>query len=79
MPTLSIDLTEEEHRRLAEGAAKAGSSLSDFVRSRVLAEESDLVELASLLGPRVERADRGETFEGTISDIARAARARFAR
>ncbi len=76
MPTLSIDLTEEEHRRLAAGASRAGSSLGDYVRSRILSEEDAMAELAAVLKPRIERADRGELSHATVSDVAKAARAK---
>ena len=74
MPTLSIDLTEDEHRRLQEGAAKAGSNVRDYVRSRVLDEIDALQQLGELLRPRIERAGRGETSGSSVADIARAAR-----
>ena len=78
MPTLSIDLTEDEHRRLQEGAAKAGSNVRDYVRSRVLTEIDALAELSELLKPRIERADMGDVANTTIADIARTARAKHA-
>ncbi len=77
MPTLSIDVTEEEHRRLAAGAARTGSSLGDYLRSRILTEDDAMAELAAVLKPRIERADRGEVSPAAVSDIAKAARAKF--
>lgn len=77
MPTLSIELTEDEHRRLQEGATKAGRDVGEYVRTRVLAELDDLAELASLLKPRIERADAGGNANTVVSDIARAARAKY--
>jgi hypothetical protein len=77
MPRLSIELTEDEHRRLKASAAIAGSSLKDFVLSRALADTpaaDDLAELAAVLKPRIARADRGEVSSHSIKDIARRAR-----
>ena len=77
MPTLSIALTDDEHRRLAAGAAKSGISLGDYVRSRILTEDEAMTELSAVLKPRIERADGGEVSHATVADIAKAARAKF--
>ena len=78
MPTLSIDLTEEEHRRLVAGAARTGSSVGDYVRSRILADADAMAELAAVLAPRIERADAGQISQKSIADVAKAARAKLA-
>ena len=77
MPRLSIDITEEEHRRLKASAALEGQSLKDYVITRVLvdAPETDaLAALAEVLKPRIEQADRGETSKRAFKDIGAAAR-----
>ena len=77
MPRLSIDITDEEHRRLKASAALKGQSLKDYVVSRALADtlEADaLSALTKVLKPRIEQADRGDLSNSSIKDIARAAR-----
>lgn len=82
MPRLSIDLTEDEHRRLKASAALAGSTLKDYVLARALAAGSEakaLEELGRLLQPRIEAARNGDISKRTITEIARTARAKRAR
>ena len=77
MPRLSIELTEDEHRRLKASAAIAGSSLRDYVLSRALADTpapDNLADLAALLKPRIAPSDRGEVSSRSIKGIARRAR-----
>ena len=82
MPRLSIDITEDEHRRLKASAALEGRSLKDYVLARALADASEtdaLSALADVLKPRIEQAKRGEFSDHSINDIARAARKKRAR
>ncbi len=77
MPRLSIDITDEEHRRLEASAALEGRSIEDYVLTRALADapETDaLSALAEVLRPRIEQADRGEISNRSFEDVAKAAR-----
>ncbi len=81
MPRLSIDITEEEHRRLKASAALEGQSLKDYVITRALvdAPETDaLAALAEVLKPRIEEADRGEVSERSFKEIGAATRKKSA-
>ncbi len=87
MPRLSIDITAEEHRKLKAIAALRGQTIKDYVMSRALREETDetadwtdtekaaLEELRAFLIPRVEAARRGETYEISMAEIIRNAKA----
>ena len=77
MPRLSIDISDEEHRRLKASAALEGKSLKDYVIGRTLADtpETDaLIELAQFLKPRIAEADSGTRSKRSIKEIAYAAR-----
>lgn len=79
MPRLSIDITEDEHRRLKASAALEGRSIKEYVLERALGdarEQEGLTELAGLLRPRIEAADRGDVSSCSVADIARRARAK---
>ncbi|MBY6154704.1 hypothetical protein KUV47_15895 [Vannielia litorea] len=86
MPRLSIDITADEHRKLKAIAALKGQTIKDFVMSRALAEDTAgadeeaaaLEELRAFLEPRIEAARRGETYEITMEEIIRKAKARRA-
>ncbi|MGR3792956.1 hypothetical protein [Vannielia sp. SX4] len=83
MPRLSIDITAEEHRKLKAIAALKGQTIKDFVMSRALAEDASeeaaaLEELRAFLEPRLDAINRGETFEVSMDDIIREAKARRA-
>lgn len=79
MPRLSIDITEEQHRRLKASAALEGRSIKEYVLERALGDAGvgdALGELAALLRPRIEAADRGDVSSRSVADIARRARAK---
>ena len=79
MPRLSIDITEEQHRRLKASAALEGRSIKEYVLERALGEASEqdaLSELTKLLRPRIEAADRGELSTRSVQEIAKLARAK---
>ncbi len=81
MPQLSIELTDDEQRRLEVRATQAGRSLNDYVRSLALADAPDdeaLSELAELMRARIARADQGGASSQSIGDVARMARAKRA-
>ena len=83
MSRISIDVSEEEHRKLKAMAALKGQSLKDFLLQRPLSEEaqgeedSALVELVALLDARVQRAEKdgvstrkvGEIFRQAIQEL----------
>ncbi len=77
MPRLSIDITEDEHRRLKASAALKGQSLKDYVLSRSLGEVESrdaLAELAALLKPRLAEVDNGQLSEKSIQQVGKNAR-----
>lgn len=80
MSRISIDVSEEEHRKLKALAALNGQSLKDFLLRRTLGEEtaSDeggaLDELVDLLDARVQRAKKDGVSPRTVEDIFRQAR-----
>ncbi len=79
MPRLSIDITDDEHRRLKASAALEGRSIKDYVLERALGTAADpdaLNELAQLLRPRIDEADRGKLSTRSVKDIAKRARAK---
>ncbi|MFT4044408.1 MAG: DUF1778 domain-containing protein [Gordonia sp. (in: high G+C Gram-positive bacteria)] len=64
MPALNISFTDEEHRLLAEAAAKSGQSLKSFVhdaamdrshdyRERVIAMSAQIASWSSALNERL--------------------------
>ncbi|QDC07769.1 antitoxin [Oceanicola sp. D3] len=87
MPRLSIDITAEEHRKLKAIAALRGQSIKDFVMSQALGddrgaasdeEKAALEELRAFLAPRLDAIERGETYEVSMDEIIREAKARRA-
>lgn len=67
---LSIEITQEQHKRLKATAAMQGKSIKEYVLERTLPdEEAALKELEDFLGPRVEAATRGERSEQTLDEI----------
>lgn len=65
MPSVTIDLTEQEHDRLTARAAREGRSVSDLVKCSILPDpagyEADLAALAAFLEPRIRDARSGNT------------------
>lgn len=83
MPRLSIDITQDEHRKLKAIAALKGQSIKDYVLDRTLSDApgmDDLTEaeafdaLAAFLKPRIDQARRGELSAKSMDDIRREAR-----
>ena len=78
MPRLSIDITEDQHRRLKATAALNGQSIKDFVMARTLGTPTDADEmtedearqaLVDLLNERVASARAGNISKRTIEEI----------
>jgi uncharacterized protein (DUF1778 family) len=73
MSRISIDVTEDEHKKLKAMAALRGQSIKDFVIERTLgADETDndaLVELEKLLDRRIEAAQAGAVSRRTASEV----------
>ncbi len=78
MPRLSIDMTQEQHKRLEELAALRGQSIKEYVLERTLSSQSNetslteiaaLQQLDALLKPRIEAAERGELSHKTFAQI----------
>ncbi|MYD78832.1 MAG: DUF1778 domain-containing protein [Gammaproteobacteria bacterium] len=69
---LSIEITQEQHRKLKATASMQGKSIKDYVLDRTLPdsdEEAALKELEVFLQPRVEEALRGERSSKSVDDI----------
>ncbi len=80
MSRISIDISDEEHRKLKAMAALKGQSLKDFLLQRTPGEETQtdeeaaLVELVALLDARVQRAEKNGVSTRTVDEIFRQAR-----
>ena len=80
MSRISIDVSDEEHRKLKAMAALKGQSLKDFLLQRTVGEETPtdedvaLVELVALLDARVQRAEKDGVSTRTVGEIFRQAR-----
>ena len=80
MSRISIDVSDEEHRKLKAMAALKGQSLKDFLLQGALGEttqndeDSALVELVSFLDARVQRAEKEGVSLRTVDEIFRQAR-----
>lgn len=80
MSRISIDISDEEHRKLKAMAALKGQSLKDFLLQRTLGEETQtdeeaaLVELVAILDARVQRAEKEGVSTRTVDEIFRQAR-----
>lgn len=78
MPRISIEVTDEQHKRLKAFAALRGQSIKDYVLEQALpsngdhdqlSEEEALRELESFLKPRIEAAERGEIVSKSVTQI----------
>jgi uncharacterized protein (DUF1778 family) len=81
MSRISIDVTDDEHKKLKAMAALRGQSIKDYVLERTLrtarAESAALQELEELLDNRIRAAQAGAISRRTPSEIfAKAARKR---
>lgn len=80
MSRISIDVSDEEHRKLKAMAALKGQSLKDFMLQRTLGKEAEsdqdaaLVELVEFLDARVHRAEKEGVSTRTVGEIFRQAR-----
>lgn len=73
MSRISIDVTEDEHKKLKALAAIQGKSIKNFVLERTLGadatEDADLQELERLLDSRIRAAKAGAVSRRTPSEI----------
>lgn len=77
MSRISIDVTDDEHKKLKAMAAIHGQSIKDFVLERTLRGDEDeddaLQELEKLLDRRIRAARGGAVSRKTPSEIFAAA------
>ncbi len=74
---ISIDVTDQEHRKLKAMAALQGKSIKDFVLDRTIGGsevDGDLIELERVLRKRVEEAQAGPRNKRTVKSIFQEAR-----
>jgi len=73
MSRISIDVSDEEHKKLKALAALRGQSIKDFVLERALgageSENAALKELEDLLDNRIRAADAGAISRRTASQV----------
>jgi len=73
MSRLSIELTQEQHQKIKAMAALTGTSIREYVVSRLFPassnEELDLKELEMLLDKRIESAKAGQVSRRTVGEI----------
>jgi uncharacterized protein (DUF1778 family) len=77
MGRISIDVTEDEHKKLKAMAALRGQSIKNYVLERTLVDDAALAELEKLLDRRIQAAQAGGVSRRTVSEVfATAARKR---
>ena len=62
MPSVIINLTDEEHARLEAAADREGRTLGEIAKARVLYtsdKDADSATLAAFLEPRIRQAKEG--------------------
>ncbi len=73
MSRISIDVSDDEHKKLKALAALRGKSIKDYVLERTLSAEDDnaaaLEELEKLLDGRIRAARGGAVSRRTASEI----------
>ena len=73
MSRLTIELTPEQHQQVKAMAALSGSSIRNYVLTRLFPasadEESALQELEVLLDKRIKAAKAGAISKRTVEDI----------
>ena len=73
MSRISIDVTDEEHKKLKAMAALRGKSIKDYVIERTLkgdqGVEPALRELEKLLDRRIQEAEAGHLSRRTAKEI----------
>jgi hypothetical protein len=73
MSRISIELTQEQHQKIKAIAALKGSTIREYVLTRILPSEQEeeiaLMELEAFLKPRLEQAEAGDVFVTSAADI----------
>ena len=73
MSRISIDVTDDEHKKLKAKAALCGQSIKDYVLDRTLGPEdtldADLRELEKLLDGRIRAARAGAISRRTVREV----------
>ena len=73
MSRISIDVSDQEHKKLKALAALRGQSIKDFVLERALggdeAETAALKELEELLDDRIRAAQAGAVSRRTVPEV----------
>jgi hypothetical protein len=73
MSRISIDVTDDEHKKLKAMAALRGQSIKDYVIERTLsadpADTAALLELEKLLDSRIRAARAGAVSRKTASEV----------
>jgi hypothetical protein len=75
MGRLSIELPEQQHKKIKALAAWHGLSLKDYIIERTLSapagnqEDTALKELMGFLAPRIESAKKGELSKQSIGSL----------
>lgn len=73
MSRISIDVTDEEHKKLKAMAALSGRSIKRYVLERTLGtgdvDQAALQELEKLLDDRIRAAKRGAISRRTASEV----------
>ncbi len=73
MSRISIDVTDDEHKKLKAMAALRGQSIKDYVLERTLgageADNAALRELEQLLDDRIRAAQAGAITRRTASEV----------
>ncbi len=73
MSRISIDVTDDEHKKLKAMAALRGKSMKDYVLERTLgageADDGALQELEKLLDTRIRAAQAGAVSRRTASEV----------
>jgi uncharacterized protein (DUF1778 family) len=72
MSRISIDVTDDEHKKLKAMAALRGKSLKDYVLERTLGADQDaaaLRELERLLDGRIRAAEAGGVSRRTAKEV----------
>jgi len=72
MSRISIDVTDDEHKKLKAMAALRGKSIKDYVLERTLgadADDPDLLKLERLLDDRIRASRRRTKRPRTVTEI----------
>ncbi|MGA2658259.1 MAG: antitoxin [Verrucomicrobiota bacterium] len=73
MSRISIDFTDDEHKKLKAMAALRGKTIKDYVLERTLAtdevDNAALQELEELLDNRIRAAQAGAVSRRTASEV----------